>query len=60
MLMLAKNCEGNTFFKFFLFFFSNYVRYLVSVPSFKCLAFSHQKQGVVNLATPRANTMSKY
>ena len=39
MLTSAKNSTVNISFKYFL----NCIKYLVSVPIFKCLAFSHQK-----------------
>ena len=40
-----------------------YIRYLVLVPSFKCLTFSHQKQRrelFYNSSHPRANMRPKY
>ena len=43
MLTSAKYCEGNIYVYVFLKKFLNYISYLVSLPSFKCLAFSHQK-----------------
>ena len=46
----------------FCYFSVNYVRYLVTVPSFKCLTFSHQKRcrGWGNFTPLRANTRPKY